>query len=129
MHDAFFMRRFEALCNLPRDIDRFLDGDGTPAQSFRKVFSLYELENEIVRRFRLLEAVNRGDVLMVQRREQLGFPLEPCPPVVLLCKRFGQNLDRDRTSELCIGGPVDFTHAADTGECGDLVRAELGSHL
>ncbi len=47
---------------------------------------------------------------MIERREDLCFPLEAREPIRIVRKRVGQDLQRDITAELRIVGAVDFAH-------------------
>ena len=72
----------------------------------------------------LFEAVDCGDVGMIQRGEHLGFALEPCQAVGVVRERLRQDLDRDVTIQLGVACAVDLTHStlADRGD--DFVDAE-----
>ena len=60
----------------------------------------------------MLDAVDRRDVRMVQRRENARFPFEPreASRIVRQCAR--QKLDGDLTPELRVPRAVDLAHAA-----------------
>ena len=58
------------------------------------------------------EAVDVGDVRVVQRRERLGFAGEPGQPFGVAGEAVGQHLQRDVAVELRVARPVDLAHAA-----------------
>jgi hypothetical protein len=66
------------------------------------------------------QAVDGGDVRMVQRRQRPGFTLETRQPVGIVRDRVGEDLDRDLAAEVGIGRAPHLAHAA---------GADLGSHF
>ena len=58
------------------------------------------------------EAVDGGDVRMVQRREHLRFAAEPREPIGIVGERVGQDLDRDVAIQLRVARAIDLAHAA-----------------
>ncbi len=64
------------------------------------------------------------DVGMVQRCENLRFPLKPRQSIRISGKRFGQDLERHLPVELGVGGLIDLSHPALADEGGDIVVAE-----
>lgn len=71
-----------------------------------------------------LEAVNGGDVRMVERRENFGFALKPGEPVRVCGHRLGQHLDRHRPLQVGVRGAIDLTHSARTNVGSDVIRTE-----
>ena len=76
MHDAAFvsgleLRRFGARSSAPRPAEA-----RAPPERFQ-CSSFDELQHERVDAARVLEAVNRGDVRMIERREDFGFSTKP----------------------------------------------------
>ena len=62
--------------------------------------------------FAVLEAVDRRDVRMVERGEDLRLALEAREPLGIARERVGQNLQRDVAVELGVAGPIDLAHPA-----------------
>jgi hypothetical protein len=81
---------------------------------------LDELHHERLPAARILEAVDLGDVGVIQRREDVGFALEPRQPFGIVGEERRQDLDGDIAVELCVACPVDLAHAA---------RANRGQNL
>ena len=54
----------------------------------------------------LLEAVDAGNVRMVQRGEHFCFALETREPIGVSCERGRQDLDRDLAFQLGVGRPI-----------------------
>ena len=61
---------------------------------------------------RALEAVDVGDVRVVERGEQLRLALEAGEALRVGGEGRGQDLDRDLAPELRVGGAIDLAHAA-----------------
>src|ERR1700719_516749 len=80
-----------------------------------------------MRAVRMLKSVNGGYVRMVQRSQHLGFTLKASKSLGIVRERFGENLDRYITPQLCVMGLVNFSHAARTNRASDFIRAELGA--
>jgi hypothetical protein len=80
VHDALFVRGFERLGDLARDGDGFVNRYRTAAQPLRQVFAVDQLHHERRDRPRLFQAVDVGDVWVIQRRQRLGLALEPRQP-------------------------------------------------
>ena len=72
MDDALLVRRFQRLGNLLRDRQRFVDRDRAARDALRRSSPSTSSITSAVRP-RLFEAVDRGDVRMIQRREDFRF--------------------------------------------------------
>ena len=77
MDDPLLVRRFERLRDLPRDRQGLVERDRAARNALREIVALDELHHEGVHARRFLEAVDRGDVRMIQRREGLRLALKP----------------------------------------------------
>ena len=76
MHEALLVRRFERFGDLPRDGERLGERDGPAGDEGGQVMALDELHHERDDAVVLFEAVNVGDVGVVQRRKRLRFTSE-----------------------------------------------------
>jgi len=74
----------------------------------------YQFHHQVVRAY----VVQRADVGMIQRRNAVGFALEP------VGKSLGGNLDGDFAIQASVAGPVHLAHSARADGCKDLVRAQ-----
>ncbi len=73
---------------------------------------------------RVLEAVDRGDVGMVERSQDAGFTPKPRPAIIIEWMALGENLDRDVAAKPRVFRAVDLTHAAGAEQLLDLIGAE-----
>ena len=114
MDDALLVRGFERLGDLAGDgqgVGKI--GDRDPRAMMRgQILALDQLHHERRDAARLLEAVDRGDVRMIQRREHFGFALEPRQPIRVAGHRGRQHLDRDRPLQVAVGRAIHLAHAA-----------------
>jgi hypothetical protein len=95
--------------------------------SFSRQRTLDELHHESGRAG-ILEAVDGGDVRMVQRGEDLRFPLETGAAVGIHRVGIGQQLDGDLATEFRIARAIDFAHAAHPEKGDNLVRADTRTY-
>ena len=64
---------------------------------------------------------------MVERREDLGFPLEPRKPILIRRERLWQDFDRDVAFESRVTRAVNLPHAADSQGGPHLIGAETSA--
>ena len=105
MDDSSFVRGVERIGDLPRDRERLwnrqaLDSCLTSGELVREGVPFDQLQHQRRNAVRLLDAVDRTDMRMIEGREQAGFTLEPGETVGIRRKRRRQNLDRDVPSQL-----------------------------
>ena len=104
--------------------DRLVDGNRSALQALGEILALDELEHQVRLPVRFLEAVDGGDVGVVERGEDLRLALETSEPLGIARHIGGQHLDRHLAVELGVGRPVDLAHSARAEGRDDLVRAE-----
>ena len=73
----------------------------------------------------LLEAVNRGDVWVIQRGQRSGFTLEPRARIGVERKHVRENLDRDISTELDVACAIHIAHPAGAEKVLERVGPEL----
>ena len=73
------------------------------------------------------EAVDGGDVRMVQRREQPRLALQPRDPIRIVRQRRRQNLDGDFTMQPRVERTIDLAHATGVQRSEDAICSELES--
>ena len=74
-----------------------------------------------------LDAVDGGDVRVVEAGEDLRLPLEPGEPIRVRREGVREDLQRDLAIELRVGGLPDLAHAAFPEEGGNVVVPEAGA--
>jgi len=81
--DAFAMSGVERLRDLAREVQRLSNPDRPAAHPVRQRFTLDELERQHGHTVGVFDAVDAGDVRMVERREHPRFPQEPGGPALV----------------------------------------------
>lgn len=76
---------------------------------------------------RFVEAVNRADVWMIQRRQRVRFAPEARHALGVVRERFGKNLEGNVAIEFGVARAIDLAHATGAEQCQDLVGAETGA--
>jgi hypothetical protein len=89
------------------------------------VVAFDEFEHEKARVAALLQVVDRGDVLMIQRRKRFRLPLKPADARWIPGEFLWQDLDGRVPFEPGVAHPVDLAHAALAEQRGDLIGPEL----
>ena len=74
--DALFMSGFERFSDLPRDRQCLVEGNRAPRDPLRQNLAVNELHHQRRDAIRFFDAVDRGDVRMIERREHLRFATE-----------------------------------------------------
>ena len=87
------MSSLERLRDLSSNIDGFVFRKWPARNSLGKSFSLDEFENQQILALDFLDVVNRPDIRMIQRCENLGFTLKSRDPIAVVCKSFREHLD------------------------------------
>ena len=129
MNDALLVRGFERLGNLPRDRQRVVERNRSLERCARRASAVDELHARArCMPSRFLEAVDRGDVRMIQRREHLRFALEPREPIRIGRERLRQDLERDVAIQPRVAGAIHLAHAARADELRRL-RTRRGGRL
>jgi hypothetical protein len=125
--DSLLVSGLERLGDLAGDGEDLFEREGAALQPLGEILSLDELHDEGADTARLLEAVDRGDVGVLQLGEELRFALEARETLGVGGECLGQDLDRDLAPELRVGRPVDDPHPALAERAGDLVGSEAAS--
>ena len=99
-------------------------GTRSALQPLGEVFAFHELQRERENAVGFLEAVDGGDVRVIERREQLGLAPEAGHALRVLRKRRRKHLDRDVAPELRVPRAEHLAHPAGADGAGDLVRTQ-----
>jgi hypothetical protein len=102
-----------------------------PFDPLGQVFALHQLHHQcalrrLVRRGERFDAVDLGEVRMVQRGERARLPVESHEAFGVHRQRCGQDLQRDVATESGVGSAVDFAHAAGSNPGDDLEGTVAG---
>ena len=127
MNDALFMRRSERLCDLFSNGQSFVDRNRALRDLIRQCRAIYELQHERLDAIGLLKSMNRRDVRMVERCEDLRFPFEAGQPIGIEREMVGQDLEGDVPAQDCVAGLPDLAHPTGPDGRVDLIRAEANA--
>jgi hypothetical protein len=115
MYDSLLVCVLETLGDLGADFPGVLKRH----RPLRRI-ALNELHNEAS----FFDAVDRSDVKIIERRQNLRLALEAGEPFGIFSERRRQHLDRDIALELGIAGAIYLTHAAAADQRQDPVLAQ-----
>ncbi len=129
MHDPLLVGRLERLGDLARDGERLLHRQGARLEPLGKRRPLDQLHDQAAYAAGFFEAKDRGDVRMLELREDLRFALEARQALLILRESRWQDLDRDFALQARVDRAVYLSHSAFAELGGDLVGAEaLSDH-
>ena len=101
-----------------------LTGIGPSRNAIGERRTLDELQHERLKSIGFFEAVNRRDVRMIERGEDLRFALEAREPLLIEGEAVGQDLERDVALERRVARAIDLAHTARAERGQNFVRAE-----
>ena len=122
--DALRVRGFERLGDLPEDGDDVLGGHRSALEALGEVLTGHQLHLDEGAIAAVLEAVQRGDVGVIERGQDPRLALEPAAPIRRIGHRLGQDLDRDFTPQPQVLRPIHLAHAAGADRGENLVGAD-----
>src|SRR5262249_13767594 len=125
MDDASLVRRLERVSQLTRDGQHFVErqpraGRCDLAEPFLEWLTFDQLENDGCLSVRFLETVDRRDIRVVQRGEQLRLALESRHAICFGDGYVVKYLDGDVAAQLRVARAIHFAHAAGSDEADDL---------
>jgi hypothetical protein len=124
MNDALTVGSFKRFGDLFGDDKRLIHRDGTTRHPLVEAFTIDEFKDEELLAVRFLQPVDRADVRMIERSEDLRLTTEAHQTLGLVCERVRQSLQRNIATELCVSRAIDLAHAALPEERHDFVGAE-----
>jgi hypothetical protein len=124
MHDPPLVRGFQRLCDLPRDGESFVNQNRPSCNASIQALAVHEFEYKELLTVRFVQAVDRPDVWMVQRGEDLGFSTEAREAFGIVREALRKDLQGDIPPEFRVPGAVDFAHPAGADERDEVVGAE-----
>ena len=126
VEDPLGVRGVERVCDVPRDDESAGDGDRAFCEELLDRLARNELHDEKADAVRPLEAVDAGDIRVVEGGEELGLALEAGRALDVVHEFLGKDLDGDLAAEARVARPPDLAHAAGSEKVDDLVRTEAG---
>src|SRR6266550_3842511 len=109
MNDALLVSRFERVGDLSRDRQRLVDRNGSASNSIGERWSLDQLQHQSLYAVRFFKAVDRGDVRVIERRQQLCFALETREAVGIGDKAVREDLERNLAVQVGIAAAIYLT--------------------
>src|SRR5262249_7370698 len=100
MHDPLLVRDFERVTNLPRDGQCLVERNRSARDAIRECRTVDQLQHERVDTVGFLKPMNRSDVRMIQRGEELCLALEPHQTIWIERKGCRQDFQRNVSTEL-----------------------------
>ena len=125
--DAFLVRGFECFGDLSGDGERFINRQRPLADAIREGLAIDQFEDEEVSPVRLVDAVDRADVRMVQRGEDLRFAAEARETIGIVDETVRKDLQRDVATEFGVARAIHVPHAAGSERRNDFMRPEAGA--
>ena len=104
-----------------RDRQCFVQGNRTARDPIGDRLALDQLEHERVGLAAVFESVNRRDVRMIERGEELRFPFETSQAIGVEREIGWEHLESDISISFRSRARYTFAHAAGTQRAGDLV--------
>ena len=123
MDDLSLVRGVQRIDNMPGNRQRLLDGKRPARDPLGEIFAFDQLHHD----GSIDDAVDLGDVGVIERRQYLRFTLETSQPLGVSFQRLRQNLQGDVALEDEVFGPIHLAHRTGPDGRGDLVRADLRS--
>ena len=127
MNHPRLVRGLQRLGDLLGNRQRLIQWDRPLRDPIGQGRAFHQLQHERPRPLGFLDAVDGGDVGVVEAGEDLRLPRESGEAVRIAGEGVGEDLQRDLAAQLRVGGLPDLAHAAFTEEGGDVVVPEAGA--
>ena len=124
MDDPLFVRRLERVGDLRDDRQRLGERHRAPQQPIRQRLPLDQLHDQEMLAPRFLQAVERGDVGMIERRQDFGLALETRDAIGVSSEDVEDHLHGDLAAQPRIARAIHLAHTSGAEYREDLVRAE-----
>ena len=126
VNEAALVRGLERVDDLRRVRERFAHAQ-TDHRTLGERRPLHQLHHDGLDAVGVLDAVDGGDVGMVDRGERHGLALKARPPLGIESMLVGQDLDRDVAFQTGVARAVDLAHASAVERFDDLVGAKAST--
>ena len=124
MHDPARVRHIERGHHLPRDVERAVNGERTARDEPVETLAVDELEDQKLCAVGFVNAVDRADVRMIERGQDLRFAPESGERLGVLERSARENLEGDLSTEFGIAGAIDLAHSTFAQLGDDLVSPQ-----
>src|SRR5262245_43847215 len=110
MDDTAVVRGFESVGDLKSQVERLFNGNPAALKPIRQRLAFHELQHEESRVAGLFQAVDSGNIRMIESGEQLRFPLESRRTIGVTGESSRQEFDGDVSSELRVRRLINLSH-------------------
>jgi hypothetical protein len=124
MNNPLLVGSFEGFGNLFGDRESLVYRNRSLYDAVGERWPLHQLHHERLDAVGLLQAVDVGDVRMIERGEDLRLTPESRESIRVRRERIRQHLQSIVPLERRVVGPPDLAHAAFTNEGGDFIRTD-----
>ncbi len=118
MHDSHFVRGFERFGNLPGNGQGFIEWRRTGT-----VLAFDQFHHDGA----AFDAINRRNIVMIERRENLRFALKAGHTFGVIGERGRQDFQRELAAEIRIGGAIHLAHPSHAQRGDDFIRPDFAS--
>jgi len=118
---------FKRFANLFGERQRFVSGNRAGVDAFGKRGAFDQFHDESVGGAGIFEAVDRGNIGMIERGEEFCFAAEAAQAIGIGGNSGRQDFERDFAAQLAVAGAVYLAHAAHTKKSADFVKTNFGS--
>jgi hypothetical protein len=108
---SLFVSRLKPLGYLPADARSFVDRQRPFADFLCQRLAFNKLHHNEASSLGLFQPMDRGNVGMIERRQELGLALEAGHSLRITGECIGEEFERSLASQIEIFGHVDFPHA------------------
>ena len=129
MNDALLVRGLQRIRDLTREVKRFSNRQRTTLEALGQSRTFNDFKNQTRQVRRFFETVDRSDVRVAQRGEQLRLSLKSRAPIGVADKRARQHLDRHIALQARVSRAKDFTHSPRAYRGDHLVRTNHASRI
>jgi hypothetical protein len=128
MDDPLLVGTLEGISDLARDRQGLSDRHRPALKPLREGLAFNQFENQRVDVGAfgglVLEAIDRADVRMIERREYVSFALESRQPLRIQRERSRQHLHRDIAPQASITGAIHLAHPARAERPNQLIHTD-----
>jgi hypothetical protein len=127
MDDALLVRHLKRVRDLARDDERLVERNRSLRNALRERRPLDELHHEGSHVAGVFQTINRCDVGVIQRRQDVRSALKPSQPIGIVQERLGEHFQRDVTVQLGVAGSIHLSHTACAEQFDNLESAETNA--